>query len=484
MHDFVAHTHTMCVCIYICTTGSSRSNQTNNMNQIIQNQEIFQNGGHILVVACPLQGHTAALVKLSHQITKFGAKVTFLAMDSTHERTSVFESWDEGIRVISIPSGIRLEGGRKDEGKLFERAHIVIPDYLEDILKRSDDRISGVIFDAPLAWMLGIPQKVELKTAVYWCSCAGCLAIGFKIPQLIESKFIDNDGTPLKNESVELLPNMPDMMKTDLMWHFPSDKNMQKVMFDVIKSTSYQMKNADWILGSWFHELDRSAITLSPNILSIGPLLAHGQSSGSFCSEDDTCLNWLDKQPYSSVVYVAFGSTSRFDQQQLDELAMGLELMGRPFLWVAWLGLTNGLSPTYSDEFKKRVGDRGKIVEWAPQEVVLGHPSVACFITHCGWNSCMESLSMGVPMLCWPYFGDQMYAVRCVCDVWKVGIRLKDEEGGIVWRDGIKEKVEELMCDGIVIENVFKWKRIARESISEGGSSFTNLQYLIQQMKS
>ncbi|KAI3454744.1 hypothetical protein Pfo_011407 [Paulownia fortunei] len=466
----------------------------NQIIQILQNSENpNQNDGHILVVSYPLQGHAAPLMKLSHQITKFGTKVTFLTMNSTCARmTSAMtesENWNHRIQIISIPDGLELESGWKDQEKLQESVQRVMPGYLEDLLKKTNqspncsDRISGVIVDSPLACMLGIPKKMGIKIAIFWCSSPGCLALGLKIPQLIESKFIDNDGTPLKNENIKLLPNMPDMATTDLMWYFPGDTNLQKAIFHVTKGIIHHMSNADWILCNWFQELDPAAHNLTPNILSIGPLLANGQSAGSFCSEDTTCLTWLDKQPKSSVVYVAFGSTSRFNQQQLDELAMGLELMGRPFLWVAWSGLNDGSSPTYSNEFIKRVADRGKIVEWAQQEVVLGHPSTACFITHCGWNSFMESLSIGVPLLCWPYFGDQLYTQTCICDAWRVGMWLKADEGGIVSRHEIKQKVEELMSDRIVRENALKLKGMARKSISKGGSSLIDLEYLVQQMK-
>ncbi|PIN01539.1 UDP-glucuronosyl and UDP-glucosyl transferase [Handroanthus impetiginosus] len=368
------------------------------MNQIHHNSQIPN--GHILVVACPLQGHAAPLMKLSHQINKVGTKVTFLTKRAlTTSSTTECENSDNGIRIISILDDLELKSSWKDQEKLHESVQRVMPGYLRDLLEKSNqspkigDRISGVILDSPLAWMSDIPKKMGLKIAVFWCSSPGCLALGLKIPQLIESKFIDNDGTPLKNEKINLLPNLPPMAPTDLMWHFPGDTNVQTSIFHVIKGVSHHMINADWILCNWFHELHPLCHNLTPTILSIGPLLANGQSAGSFHSEDSTCLTWLDKQPKCSVVYVAFGSTSRFTQQQLDELASGLELMGRPFLWVANSTLNNKSATSYS--YKKHLGDRGKIVEWAPQEEVLGHPSIACFISHCGWSSLMESLSMG-----------------------------------------------------------------------------------------
>ncbi|KAK4437001.1 UDP-glycosyltransferase 74D1 [Sesamum alatum] len=446
--------------------------------------------GRILIIPCPLQGHAAPFMKLSHQITKLGTNVTFLTTDLIRARLTESERWDHGTRVISIPDGPEFQSGCKDPKKLHESLERVMPGYLENLLKEAnhqsskmDDRICGVIVDAPLGWMMEIPKKMGIKVAVFWCSTPGCLALKFKIQELLQSKVIDTDGTPLKNVNIQVLPSLPAMATTDLVWYFPSDPNTQKSMYHVIKDIFHHMQNADWILCNWFHELNPAASNLLPNILSIGPLLANGQSAGSFCSEDSTCLSWLDKQPKSSVVYVAFGSTSRFSQQQLDELALGLELMGRPFLWVAWSGLKDGSSPAYTNEYTKRVADRGKIVDWAPQEAVLGHPSTACFVTHCGWSSFMESLSMGVPLLCWPYFGDQLYTRTCVCDAWRVGMWFKPDESGLVSRYEIKNRVEEVLCDGSVRENVLRLKEMARNSIKKGGSSLLNLEYVVKQMK-
>lgn len=121
-----------------------------------------------------------------------------------------------------------------------------------------------------------------------------------------------------------------------------------------------------------------------------------------------------------------------FSQQQLDELALGLELSSRSFLWIVRSDLANGERAEYPNEFLEIIGGGiGKIVEWAPQEKVLSQPSVACFLTHCGWNSTMEGLSMGVPFLCWPYFADQFHNQNYVGDKWKIGLRICADENGI-----------------------------------------------------
>ncbi|KAK2965737.1 hypothetical protein RJ640_003275 [Escallonia rubra] len=449
--------------------------------------------GHVLIVPMPLQGHVSPLMKLSHRIAKHGVQVTFFTTEFLQAQlVAALPELDGGghrIRLVSFPDGLEPDDDRKDQRKFSENIRKNMPVYLEDFIKKANEgngdhkKITGVIIDAPLGWALEIPKKFGIKQAIYWCSSTGCLALVLQIPKLIEDKLIDTDGTPLKNEKIQLSPIMPAMSTNEFTWYFPSNPDLQKSMFQHIQAVSTFIQSSDWVICNWFHELDPSVHNVMPNIVSVGPLLTGEQPSGSFCSEDLSCITWLDKQPPGSVIYVAFGSTSKFSQQQIDELARGLELANRRFLWVAWSGLRDGVTLKYPDGFLERVANLGKLVEWAPQEKVLAHPSVACFLSHCGWNSTLESLSMGVPFLCWPYFGDQLYIQTCICESWKVGLRFDADENGIICSHEIKQKVEEFFCNEGIRENALKLKEMARKSVGEGGSSSKSLEYLIHQMK-
>ncbi|KAI3713134.1 hypothetical protein L1987_71706 [Smallanthus sonchifolius] len=109
--------------------------------------------------------------------------------------------------------------------------------------------------------------------------------------------------------------------------------------------------------------------------------------------------------------------------------------------------MTKVTTAYYPDGYMDRVGSRGRIVSWAPQQKVLAHPSVACFMSHCGWNSTLEGVTNGVPFLCWPYFSDQFHNATYVCDIWRTGLGLEKDEEGIITRGEIKSKVERLLGD-------------------------------------
>ncbi|XP_051115627.1 UDP-glycosyltransferase 83A1-like isoform X1 [Andrographis paniculata] len=458
------------------------------IHMCITNKKMEQKEGHILVISCPLLGHVSPLLKLSQKITKLGAKVTFLTTKAVHARiVGPTNDHNEGIRIISIPNCVEHNDDWKDQEREFAGIQRALPGFLEDLLSKSDGKIDGVIVDSPLASVSQIVKRFGVKVAMFWVSSAGSLALGLKIPHLMESKVIDSDGTPLKNDAIPLLPNMPAMAMSDLIWHFPHDKNMQNAIFHATKDIANHLQDVDWILCNFFQELEPSLSTLPLNTLPVGPFLSNEESYGSLLSEDSSCLKWLDKQPNDSVIYIAFGSTSRFNQTQLDELALGLELTGRPFLWAALTGSGTGKPPlAFTKAYTERVAGRAKIVGWAPQEAVLAHPAVRCFLSHCGWNSVIEGLSAGVPLLCWPYFADQLYARTCICDKWRVGIRLSPDDGGggpaVISRFEVEKKVEEVMCDNVVRKNALRMKEMAGKSGTNGGSSLNNLKYLVEQM--
>ena len=131
------------------------------------------------------------------------------------------------------------------------------------------------------------------------------------------------------------------------------------------------------------------------------------------------------------------------------------------------MDLINGSIIEFPNGFFERVTDRGKITTWAPQEKVLAHPSLACFLSHHGWNSTVEGINKGVPFLCWPYFADQFHITSYICDVLMAGLRLNAGENGIISRHEIKMKIEELLPHGGIRENALRLKGMAEMSVAK-----------------
>lgn len=288
-------------------------------------------------------------------------------------------------------------------------------------------------------------------------------------------------GFVASHQMLKLSATMPPMSTMTFMW-VCLPKEMEKSIFLYSYSSFKSAKTADYNLCNTFHEIEPEALKLVPDLLPIGPLLParrSGQPVGHFWPEDSSCLDWLDEQDNCSVVYVALGSITLLKQRQFHELALGLELTGKSFLWVVRPDLMDGSSGVYPEGFEARLAGRGRMVSWAPQQKVLAHPSIACFMSHCGWNSTMEGVANGVPFLCWPYFADQLFNASYICNVWKTGLRLELGEDGILTREEVKNKAGELLNDEGIKARVTKLKETARWNVDEGQSK-TNFDQFIK----
>ncbi|XP_057981450.1 UDP-glycosyltransferase 83A1 isoform X3 [Malania oleifera] len=220
-----------------------------------------------------------------------------------------------------------------------------------------------------------------------------------------------------------------------------------------------------------------------PKLVDDGVISSHGpllDGSRHLQPEDITCLKWLNQWPPSSVLYIAFGSLTMFNKTQFEELAFGLELSNKPFLWVVRPGSIDKTADAYPEGFRDRLAARGLVVDWAPQQKVLGHPSVACFVSHCGWNSIIEGVSNGVPFLCWPYNGDQFFNETYICDMWMVGLGFNRDKNGIVTREEIRNKLDQLFDDECLKERALNLKEMAMNSVREGGSSNRNFRNFVE----
>lgn len=218
---------------------------------------------------------------------------------------------------------------------------------------------------------------------------------------------------------------------------------------ELLKMMIQEIKASSGLIWNSFEELEEPALTILSQNLSI-PLFPIGPfhkyfpaASSNLITPDKGCISWLDKQNPSSVIYVSFGSIAQMDEKQLLEISWALANSKYPFLWVIRPGLISGSIwvEFLPEGFLEKLDGRGHIVKWAPQQEVLAHPAVGAFWSHNGWNSTMESICEGVPMICMPFFADQLFNARYVTHVWKVGLAVE-----IGWkRNKIESVIKQLM---------------------------------------
>jgi len=281
------------------------------------------------------------------------------------------------------------------------------------------------------------------------------------------------------------LKDLPDFIRT-------TDPN--DLMLEFIFEMVDRFHRASAIVFNTSNELERDVMnalySMFSSLYTIGPFASflnqsqqnHLESLDSNLWKEDTkCLEWLESKETGSVVYVNFGSISIMSREKLLEFAWGLANSKKPFLWIIRPDLVVGGSVVLSSKFVNEISDRGLIANWCPQEKVLNHPSIGGFLTHCGWNSTTESICAGVPMLCWPFFGDQPTNCRFICNEWEIGIEIDTNVN--------REEVEKLVNELIVGEKgkkmskkVMELKNKADEDTRLGGSSYTNLDKLIKEV--
>jgi hypothetical protein len=225
-----------------------------------------------------------------------------------------------------------------------------------------------------------------------------------------------------ESQLYEPVEELPPLRVRDL--YYTSNAN-QELVRKVLGWIAETARNSNGVVINTFDELEPAELERIRReldgdgvaiVLAVGPLhkLSPMNAGGSLhLCPDRSCIEWLDTQATGSVLYVSFGSLASLDSNEFLEVAWGLESSGQPFLWVVRPDLVKGLDkPSLPDGFERAVEGRGKVIKWAPQQEVLAHHAVGGFWTHNGWNSTLESVSEGVPMICKPQFADQMLNTR------------------------------------------------------------------------
>ncbi|KAJ4820345.1 UDP-Glycosyltransferase superfamily protein [Rhynchospora pubera] len=355
--------------------------------------------------------------------------------------------------------------------------------------------VSCIVSDGVMSFTLNAAQEIGLPEVIFWTTST-CGYSGY----LHYKELIQRGIVPLKDEAqlndgyiempLDWIPGMKNMRLRD-MPSFVRTTDPNDIMLNYLNKESWRSTKATAIVLNTFDELEQTVLdtlrTMFPTIYTVGPLslLSSKASkqpiSSTLWKEDTECLKWLDTKTPGSVVYINFGSITVMTNDQLIEFAWGLANSKCDFLWVIRNDLVKGDSAVLPPEFSVDIEGRGLLASWCRQEAVLAHPAIGGFLTHSGWNSTIDSLSRGVPMLSWPFFAEQQTNCRYVCTEWEVGMEIDNN----VKRDEVEWQVRELMTGekGADMRNrAIEWRKSAIRATQPGGSSFVNLERLVKEV--
>ncbi|ONK72273.1 uncharacterized protein A4U43_C04F17630 [Asparagus officinalis] len=252
-----------------------------------------------------------------------------------------------------------------------------------------------------------------------------------------------------------------------------------------------QVRGADSIICNTVQELEPktiSALQLEKPFYAIGPILPEGFTKSklktSLWTESD-CNKWLDSKPVGSVLYVSFGSYAHISKKELEEIALGIADSEVNFVWALRPDTVSSIDPDPLPKgFVDDTRDRGLVVPWCRQIEVLGHKSAGGFLTHCGWNSILESIRCEVPLLCFPLLTDQFTNRKLVVRDWTIGIDLGGIDTNVNRRD-VSKKIGRLMKEEEGNEMKLRVKEVRKtleSAISPIGSSQKNFDSFIEVM--
>ncbi|KAF8696346.1 hypothetical protein HU200_037253 [Digitaria exilis] len=460
---------------------------------------------HVLVFPFPAQGHINAMLPFAAALLDIGVFVTFLHTDHNLRRaSSVSVATSPRLRFVSIPDGLaddhprwlgdmlELDRSLREVGAIRYRALLASLSSSGGRSSQagSDDLIfppvTCVVADGILTWAIDASEDLGVPALAFRTSSA--------------SSFLAYQTLPFPagcdlDEAVHGVPGMDSFLRRrDLPSMFrrrvdtDGGVDLDPFLHMLSKATTHSTK-ARALVFNTAASLEGPALAhIAPrmrDVFAIGPL--HAMPSPAPASglwgEDDGCIAWLDGHADRSVVYVSLGSVAVITHGQLTEFLSGLVAAGHPFLWALRPDMVVTRSQDAScaphEAIRAAAGSKARVVAWAPQREVLRHRAVGCFLTHSGWNSTLEGVVAGVPMVCWPFFGDQQINSRLVGAVWRNGLDMKD----VCDRDVVERMVREAMESAEIRSSAQALADAVRRDVDDGGTSAREFQRLVRFIK-
>ncbi|XP_039142543.1 cyanidin 3-O-rutinoside 5-O-glucosyltransferase-like [Dioscorea cayenensis subsp. rotundata] len=454
---------------------------------------------HFLFITSSHQGHISPTLHLArHLATSTGAAVTFSTTVFAHRRmfSSNQDLISDGL-ITFIPYSDGYDDGFKSEPSIFtDKFH----SYVRTNSKRSVSEIVGnhagrgqpvtcIIYTIVLNWAVEVAREHGILSVLYWIQTSSVFATyyhffhGFE--SLIKTHIDDLSFTVsfpgLQPLQIRDLPSFVRVTNYD-----SADGSILclfREMFEILDEEKERMKAM--VLMNTFQEWETDALAsfnVEIEAIPVGLLPKETNSGAGYLFKEDEkkYMEWLDTKEDGSVVYISFGTMVEMKKEQIKEMVKGLKESKRPYLWVV-------RKDNREEELLEiEGGGDGMVVEWCSQVRVLAHKAVGCIVTHCGWNSTLESLACGVPMVCVPQWSDQGINAKLVESLWGCGVRSEVDGDGVVKGEELVRCLELVMGDGekgVEIRRKAKmWKDEALVAGSEGGSSYLNFRAFVRKI--
>eukprot|EP00253_Pinus_taeda_P007868 PITA_07868 len=459
-------------------------------------------GIHAVVVPMPGQGHINPMMQLAKKLASKGMAITFVLTQSWH---NIITHSDTGtgldafaharnlgldIRLVAIPDCLPGEFERYNKLQEFAQSLDNMESHVEELIKNlnqsSATPVSCIVADTFLGWAVPLAKKLRLLSVSFWTQIVSVFSI-------ICYSYLAEGG----EESVFHIPGVTPLRPADLPMGLK--QNADNVITGVIARCFQTVREADWVVANSFHRLEChvvEALWEKIRVYCVGPLLPSAYLDfadlrdsvvGTSYRVEMDCTQWLHNKAPKSVIYVSFGSLFPISKSQIEEIAMGLKESDYSFIWVL---RRQGeecaeVSSMLPDGFLNETKQRGVVVPWCSQVKVLSHPSIGGVFSHCGWNSTLESISLGLPMLGFPLGGEQFTNCKFIADEWKIGLRLRsgDDTDKVIGRAQIAENVRRLMEGEEMRRAAERLRDVAKMEVRKGGTSDSNLESVAKGLK-
>ncbi|XP_073127914.1 scopoletin glucosyltransferase-like [Henckelia pumila] len=398
------------------------------------------------------QGHMIPSLEMAKLFTSRGVKATIISTPFFAEpiKETQESGIDIGLKIIEFPPPeselpehvVSLDLANTDElVSLFGKAIALMQQPFEELVQEFKPDL--IVSDMFLPWTVDTAAKFDIPRLVFHGTSCFALCVGEQMQRHKPFKNVSSDSEPF---SVPDLPHRLEFLRTQIC---PAEfeEHHESDFARVLK----KVRESDWrsygVLVNSFYELepdysDHYRKVLGRKSWNIGPVLLSNSGNGGkehsrgkkSAINADKWKSWLDSKKPDSVVYACFGSITSFTPAQLHEIAIGLEESGQDFVWVLRKGENEeaGIEDWMPEGFEERTKDKGLIIRgWALQLAILNHPAIGVFVTHCGWNSTLEGVCAGVPMVTWPLFAEQFFNEKLVTDVLRTGVSV----GNKIWRN-------------------------------------------------